>query len=78
MTGIGADKKRGANMADMRAFTGFKLSPEYAEAKRREIHFFGTELRSHAIHLFIHIINHFYSYIFIIYYCLEQNLERVG
>jgi hypothetical protein len=37
MTGIGADKKRGANMADMRAFTGFKLSPEYAEAKRREI-----------------------------------------
>ena len=37
MTGIGADKKRAANMADMRAFTGFKLSPEFGEAKRREI-----------------------------------------
>ena len=37
MTGIGADKKRAANMADLRSFTGFKLSPEFGEAKRREI-----------------------------------------
>lgn len=36
MTGIGADKKRAANMADLRATTGFKLSPEYGEARRRE------------------------------------------
>lgn len=36
MTGIGADKQRAANIADMRAITGFKLSPEYGEARRRE------------------------------------------
>ena len=49
MTGIGADKKRAANMADMRAFTGFKLSPEFGEAKRREIARKKDQLRAQAM-----------------------------
>lgn len=36
MTGVGADKKRGATLADMKAMLNFRLSPEYGEARRRE------------------------------------------
>ena len=50
MTGIGADKKRAANMADMRAITGFKLSPEFGEAKRREIQRKKDYLRAQAMY----------------------------
>ena len=49
MTGIGADKKRAANMADMRAITGFRLSPEFGEAKRREIQRKKDYLRAQAM-----------------------------
>ena len=50
MTGIGADKKRAANMADMRAFTGFKLSPEFGEARRREFARKKDMLRAQALY----------------------------
>jgi len=36
MTGLGADKKRGATLQDMRSMLGFRLTPEYGEARRRE------------------------------------------